>query len=100
MNVSMEFLRGVLGLLGVACAGMTGHTIAAVRKGWQKPTRLYAWIIRTVLCLAAVAFRHSLDLVVILVWTLAAVAFTFAFWGASREKKEEDLTRTIFPDER
>jgi len=96
----MEFLRGVLGLLGVACAGMTGRTAAAIRKGWQKPTRLYAWVIRTVLCLAAVAFRYSLDIVDILVWALAAVAFTFAFWSTSREKPQEDLTRTIFPDER
>jgi len=94
----MEFLRGVLGLLGVGCAGMTGRSFAAVRKGWQKPSRLYGWIIRTVLCLAAVAFRYPLDLVDILVWALAAVAFTFAFWSTSREKPEEDLTRTIFPE--
>jgi hypothetical protein len=98
MNVSMEFLRGVVGLLGVACAGMAGRTFAAIRKGWQKPQRIYGWVIRTVLCLAAVAFRYSLDVVDILVFTLAAAAFTFGFWSTSRGKKEEDLTRTIFPE--
>jgi len=95
----MEFLRGVLGLLGIACAYMAGRTAAAVRKGWHKPSRLYGWIIRTVLCLTAVAFRYSLDMVDVMVWALAAVAFTFAFWGTSRDKKQEDLTHTIFPDE-
>jgi hypothetical protein len=99
MNVPMEFLRGVLGLLGIACAYMAGRTAAAVRKGWHKPSRLYGWIIRTVLCLTAVAFRYSLDMVDVMVWALAAVAFTFAFWGTSRDKKQEDLTHTIFPDE-
>ncbi len=94
----MEFLRGVLGLLAVACAYMTGRTAAAIRKGWQKPTRLYGWVIRTVLCLAAVAFRFPFDAVDLLVWALSAVALTFAFLGTSRQKPQDDLTRTIFPE--
>ena len=98
MPVSMEFLRGVLGLLGIGCAYMTGRSAVAVRKGWQKPSRLYGWIIRAVLCLAAMAFRFPLDFVDILVWALAAVAFSAALWNTSREKPEEDLTSTIFPE--
>jgi hypothetical protein len=96
MPVSMEFLRGVLGLLGVACAYMAGRSAVAVRKGWQKISRLYGWIIRSVLCLLAMAFRFPLDFVDILVWALALVAFTTAFWSTSRQKPQEDLTRTIF----
>ena len=99
MNVPIEFLRGVLGLLGVACAYMMGRIGAAVRRGWHKPSRLYAWVIRTVLCMSGVAFRHAVDIVDVMVWALAAVAFTFALWGTSREKPPEDLTHTIFPDE-
>ena len=98
MPVSMEFLRGVLGLLGVASAYMAGRSAVAVRKGWQKISRLYGWIIRSVLCLLAVAFRFPLDFVDILVWTLALVAFTVAFWSTSRQKPQEDLTHTIFPE--
>jgi hypothetical protein len=98
MPVSMEFLRGVLGLFGIACAYMTGRSAVAVRKGWQKPPRLYGWIIRAVLCLAAMAFRFPLDFVDFLVWALAGVAFTSAIWSTSREKPREDLTRTIFPE--
>jgi hypothetical protein len=98
MPVSMEFLRGVLGLFGVACAYMAGRSAVAVRKGWQKISRLYGWIIRAVLCLLAMAFRFPLDFVDILVWVLALVAFTIAFWSTSREKPQEDLTRTIFPE--
>ena len=99
MNVPTEFLRGVLGLLGVGCAYMSGRTLAAVRKGWQKPSRLYGWGIRTTMCLVAVAFRHPVDVVDIMVWALAVVAFTFALVGTSRQKPREDLTSTIFPDE-
>jgi hypothetical protein len=94
----MEFLRGVLGLLGIACAYMTGRSVIAVRKGWQKISRLYAWVIRTVLCLGAMAFRHPLDFVDILVWALALVALSAALWSTSRQKPQEDLTRTIFPE--
>jgi hypothetical protein len=98
MPVSMEFLRGVLGLFGVACAYMAGRSAVAVRKGWQKISRLYGWIIRSVLCLLAVAFRFPLDFVDVLVWALALVAFTAAFWSTSRQKPQEDLSRTIFPE--
>ena len=94
----MEFLRGVLGLLGVASAYMAGRSAVAVRKGWQKMSRLYGWIIRSVLCLLAVAFRFPLDFVDILVWALALVAFTAALWSTSRQKPQEDLTHTIFPE--
>lgn len=95
----MEFLRGVLGFISIACAYMTGRTLAMMRKGWAKPARLYGWIIRLTVCLAAVAFRHPVDVIDILIWGLAAVALSLAFWDMSREKKEEDLTHTIFPDE-
>jgi hypothetical protein len=94
----MEFLRGVLGVICIGCAYMAGRTFAAVRKGWHKPSRLYGWIIRLVVCLAAVAFRHPVDIVDIVIWALSAVSFSAALWDVSRERKEEDLTRTIFPD--
>ncbi|HEX3742878.1 MAG TPA: hypothetical protein VHW09_03075 [Bryobacteraceae bacterium] len=94
----MEFLRGVLGLLGIGCAYMTGRAFIAVRKGWQKTSRLYAWIIRSLLCLVAVAFRFPLDFVDMMVWALALVAFSSAMWSTSREKPHEDLTSTIFPE--
>ena len=58
MPVSIEFLRGVLGIIALGCAYMAGRSLVAVRKGWQKRSRLYGWVIRTVACLVAVAFRH------------------------------------------
>jgi len=95
----MEFLRGMLGLFGIGCAYMTGRSFAAVRKGWQKPSRLYSWIFRTLVCLLAMAFRFPLDFVDMMVWVLAAIAFALGYWNTSREKPQEDLTRTIFPDQ-
>lgn len=98
MAVPIEFLRGVLGVICIGCAYMTGRSVVTVRKGWQKPSRLYGWIIRLTVCLAAVAFRHTVDIVDIVIWALSAVSFSAALWDMSRERKQEDLTRTIFPD--
>jgi hypothetical protein len=99
MAVPIEFLRGVLGVICIGCAYMTGRSLGAVRKGWSKPSKLYAWILRMTVCLAGVAFRHPVDLVDIAIWVLAAAAFAGALWDVSRTKKTEDLTSTMFPPE-
>jgi hypothetical protein len=99
MPVSMEFLRGVLGLIGIGAAYMTGRSIIAVRRGWQKPPRLYAWILRSAVCLAVVGFRNPLDRTDIVVWSLALVSLLAGVWQTSREKAEEDLTHTMFPED-
>lgn len=98
MPPSLEFMRGILGFIGIGCAFMLGTAAAAVRKGTQKPTRIYGWLVRLILCLAAVAIRHPVDTADFTIWGLSAVAFGVAFWDGSREKKQEDLTHTIFPD--
>ena len=95
----MEFLRGLLGFLGMAAAFMAGRSAVAVRKGWQKPSRLYGWAIRTAVCVVAVAFRNPVDTVDLIVWGLAALAFAAGMWSALHQKPPEDLTRQIFPDE-
>jgi len=97
--VSYEFLRGVLGIIGLACAYMAGRTAVAVRKSWTKPSKLYGWVIRATVCLAAIVFRHPVDLVAIVLWALAALAFGGAWYQAQHHKPPEDLTHEIFPDE-
>jgi len=99
MAVSMEFLRGLLGFLGMAAAFMAGRSAVAVRKGWQKPSRLYGWAIRTAVCVVAVAFRNPVDTVDLIVWGLAALAFAAGMRSVLRHKPPEDLTRRIFPNE-
>ena len=95
----MDFLRGLLGLLGMGAAFMTGRSAVAVRKGWQKPSRLYGWVIRTVVCVVAIAFRNPMDAVDLIVWGLAAVALAGGMGSGLRAKPPEDLTRRIFPGE-
>jgi hypothetical protein len=99
MPVSLEFMRGILGFIGIGCAFMLGRSVAAVRRGTEKQSRLVGWAIRVILCLTAVAFRHALDAATIIVFLVALAACGFAAWDASRQKKEEDLTKTIFPEE-
>ena len=95
----MDFLRGLLGFLGMAAAFMAGRSAVAVRKGWQKPSRLYGWAVRTLVCVVAVAFRNRLDTVDVIVWGLAAVGFAGGILSALRQKPPEDLTGQIFPGE-
>src|ERR1035438_3117721 len=99
MLVPIEFLRGLIGLIGIGCAYLAGRSTVAVRKGWQKPSRLIGWILRMLLCFAAAAFRPPLASADVAVLALAAVAFSSALWNTSREKPQEDLPHTIFPDE-
>ncbi len=99
MPVSLEFMRGILGFIGIGCAFMLGRSVVAVQRGLQKQSKLVGWAIRVLLCLGAVAFRHSVDAADMVVWSLSAVAFGVAVWESSRPQKAEDLTKTIFPDQ-
>ncbi len=99
MPASFEFLRGVLGIIGLGCAYMAGRLLAAVHKGWQKPSRLYGWVIRAVVCLAAIVFRHNVDLIAMALWGIAAALFCIAYMQSLHQKPPEDLTHEIFPHE-
>jgi len=99
MAGSMEFLRWVLGVIGVGCAYMAARAFVLTRKGLLRGSRTTAWLIRTVLCLGALMFRHDIDVVDITVWVLMAVAAAVGWWVHSRPPDQEDLTRTIFPPE-
>ena len=99
MPVSFEFLRIVMGLIGVGCAFMTGRAAAAVHRGWMKPARLSPWIVRDFICLGALAVRHPVDTVAVLACSLAALAFGGGYRITVRRKPPEDLTRQIFPEE-
>jgi hypothetical protein len=97
MPVSIEFLRGVVGVLCVLFAHFAGRTAVAVQKGRLKLPRLYAWVIRATLCGVAVSLRHPTDAIDVGVWLLSLAAFGAGWWDASREKPTEDLTQEIFP---
>jgi hypothetical protein len=100
MPVSLDFLRGVLGMLAIFFGHLAGRSGAAVRKGRQKLSRFYGWLIRAAVCLLALSLRFRVDTIDIAVWTLCAVAFALGWWDGSRDKKPEDLTHQIFPEER
>jgi hypothetical protein len=99
MPVSFEFLRGTLAVVGLGCAYMSGRSAVAVRKGWIKLSKLYGWLIRTFVCLAAIVVRHPVDTLAIAVWCLSVVVFGIACWHMMNQKPPEDLTNQIFPHE-
>jgi len=97
--MSFELLRGMVGVIGIGCAHVLARASVGVRKGRWKRSHFYGWVFRTVICLAAVAYRHSVDPTDLVIWALAAVAFALGWWDAAREKPAEDLTRQMFPEE-
>jgi hypothetical protein len=99
MPVPVEFLRGVAGVLSLFFAYMAGRSFTGVRKGRVRLSRFYAWLFRLILCVLALSVRHNIDTIAIAVWTLDAVLFVAGVWEGGREKKAEDLTHEIFPDE-
>ena len=72
MPVSFEFLRGIVGVIGIGCAYVTGRAFVLYRKGIQKQFRFFGWIFRTVLCLMAVGLRHRIDFAAIAIWAFSA----------------------------
>jgi hypothetical protein len=95
--IPIELLRGLIGLIGVGSACMAGRTLAAVRQGLLKPGRHYAWVVRAVVCLAALVFRHAPDALTIGCWALSAAAFAGGWWQVSHRKPPEDLSKEIVP---
>ncbi len=98
--VPLGFMRGFVGVLGIGCAYMLGRTVVFLRQGRVRISRVYAWAIRTLLCLLAAWFpaRPDIDASDLVVWLLAAVAFAVAWWDASRLKKQEEVKLEIFPE--
>ena len=88
-----------MGLIGLGCAYMAGRALAAFHRQEQPVSRLYGWVIRTVLCLAAIVFRHTVDVTAMVLWGLAALLFGAAYMHTLHRKPPEDLTHEIFPHE-
>ncbi len=98
--VPLGFMRGFVGVIGVGCAYMLGRNVVFLRQGRVKLSRVYAWAIRTILCLLAAWFpaRPDVDTSDLVVWSLSVVAFAVAYWDTSRTKKQEEVKLDIFPD--
>jgi|KBSMisStandDraft_5_1062788.scaffolds.fasta_scaffold4663675_1 hypothetical protein len=98
MPVSLEFLRGLLGGLSIFFAHFFGRAVVKVSKGKERKRALYTWGLRSVLTIAAVCYR-GVDRLAIVILALDAIAFGLGWWDEWRPKHEEDLTRTIFPED-
>jgi hypothetical protein len=97
MRVSFELMRIILAVIGVGCAFMAGRALAAVRKGWVPSKRVKGWVIRGVVCVTAIVFRHSVDGLAIGAWVLAALAAGGGYWMVLNQKPPEDLSHDIVP---
>ncbi len=98
MPASLEFLRGLLGILSIFFAHFFGRTMVKVAKGRERKRPLYTWGLRMTLSTAGVCYL-GVDRMAIIVLVLEAVAFGLGWWDESRPKHQDDLTRTMFPDD-
>src|SRR5437879_118373 len=99
MPVSLDFLRGLLGGLSLFFAHFLGRAIVKVSKGRERKRALYMWTLRFALTVGAVVYR-SVDRLAIIILALDVAAFAVGWWDEWRPKHEEDLTHTIFPEDR
>jgi hypothetical protein len=93
----IELLRVLLALIAIGSAFMAGKTEAAVRQGRVKTRRHYAWMVRALLCLAALAFRHPFDTIMSGALALSAIALSRGWWHGMHQKPPEDLSHDIVP---
>ena len=99
MPVSLEFLRGMLGLFCIFFAYELGRVIIKAQKGLVRQARAYAWFFRMFLCLLAITWRHQLGLADYGVFVFSAAALALGLWLEWRPRHEpEDLSKEIFPE--
>ena len=94
----MEFMRGVMAVLGLFFAYVLGRSFAGYRAGRVRQARLTGWAIRTAVCALAVAWRHAMDASLVGAYALMAASFAGGMWQEGHRRQEEDLTSQIFPD--
>src|SRR5262249_23596963 len=99
MPVSLEFLRGLLGGLSIFFAHFFGRAVVKVSRGKERKRALYTWALRFLVTVGAICYR-SVDRLAVVILVLNAIAFGFGWWDEWRPKREEDLTRTIFPEDK
>jgi hypothetical protein len=99
MPVSLELMRILVGGLSVFFAHFLGRTVVQVSQGKKRRRPLYTWALRFVLSLVAVSY-WGVDRVALIVIVLDLAAFAAGWWDEWRPKHEEDLTRTMFPEDR
>ena len=98
MPVSLELLRGLLGALSIFFAHFFGRTVVKVSKGKERKRALYTWGLRFAVTAAAICYR-AVDRLALIVLLLDVVALAVGWWDEWRPKREDDLTRTMFPDD-
>lgn len=87
----------MIGALCIAFAPAFGRSVILVRKGKERQSRTIAWALRVIVTGAAVAFRVGFDLVTIIVFTLAILAFAAGAYYEWRPRRDEELDKIMFP---
>src|SRR5713226_3251244 len=98
MRVSVEFLRILIGLLSLLFSHFFGRALYNVPKGRQSRSRLFTWGLRMALTLIAVCY-FGVDRFAVIILLLALGALAAGYWDESRPRKQEDLSKALFPGE-
>ena len=93
-------LRIALGLMCIVFAHLLGRSISKKERPRKRAMRTSSWAIRTLLAGGVLLWPYGVDWLAGGAYALAVASCAFGFYLVLRPKKvEEDLTRTMFPDE-
>ena len=95
----MPVLRAALALMAVFFAHFLGRAWARSRKGEKGTGRLIALVVRMTVALTAICFTGGLDWFAWIAFLLSAISLGAGFFSEWRPKHDDELTRTIFPQE-
>jgi len=97
MPASLWIARLVLALLCVGFAHMLGRVAARSFGQGARSAGLWRWVLRTVVAGLGLLWRAGLDWLSITAYALAALAAAYGIYLERRPRKQEDLSRLIFP---
>jgi hypothetical protein len=99
MQVPLYFLRGFLGLLCIFFAHFLGRSVAG-RSRFRIPTsKVLTWFLRAGVTGLAVTWHAGFDWLTLTVLALATLSAVLGFYVEWRPKRQEDLSKVMFPKE-
>ena len=99
MALSLQFARVILGLLCIFFAHCLGRSLARRKKPARGRYGWLSWLLRTAVTAMGVLWREGLDRLAAGVLALAVLAAALGFYDEWRPRRDQDPTRTMFPDE-
>lgn len=95
--MSFGLIRWILGFFCIFFAPAFGRSVIRFRQGRERPFRLIAWSLRTIVTGIVVAWTGGFDRTTIVVYSLAALLFAAGAYYEWRPRHDDELEKVMFP---